>query len=285
MKNKKNKKASPRKSSAKKAAPKRKAPKQTASKSTEIIVRVDTTPQTPTVTDLAEPIKDGKKMTIPKTWLAQNQLVYLTARTPAKFVRTRPGKGGQKFKYVDGAYVRKVLNYVFGWNWDFEIVEHGREQDHVWVLGRLTVRNEDGTKQITKTQFGRAELKYITERRNGQRSKTDKLVDYGNDLKAAATDSLKKCASELGIASDIYGTSEYVQETGHEPVDDGYQAPPVRVVAREVKTNQDPVIEDHVCTWPKGCGNDITKQVAEYSKKMYGRPLCREHQKVSKPVK
>ena len=35
------------------------------------------------------------------------------------------------------------------------------------------------------------------------------MLDYGNDLKAAATDALKKCASELGIASDIYGSEEF----------------------------------------------------------------------------
>ena len=34
-------------------------------------------------------------------------------------------------------------------------------------------------------------------------------VDYGNDLKAATTDALKKCASELGIASDVYGKNEF----------------------------------------------------------------------------
>lgn len=40
-------------------------------------------------------------------------------------------------------------------------------------------------------------------------------------------------------------------------------------------------IEDHVC-FGKGCGNDITKQEAEYSKKIYGKPLCRSCQKLAK---
>ena len=34
-------------------------------------------------------------------------------------------------------------------------------------------------------------------------------LDLGNDLKAATTDALKKCASELGIASDIYAPNEF----------------------------------------------------------------------------
>jgi hypothetical protein len=34
-----------------------------------------------------------------------------------------------------------------------------------------------------------------------------------------------------------------------------------------------------------GCGEDLTQQEYDYSKKMYGKPLCREHQKQAKPVK
>lgn len=34
-----------------------------------------------------------------------------------------------------------------------------------------------------------------------------------------------------------------------------------------------------------GCGDEITRQEYDYSKKMYGKPLCRKHQKEVKPVK
>lgn len=39
--------------------------------------------------------------------------------------------------------------------------------------------------------------------------------------------------------------------------------------------------EDHVCS-AKGCGKDITKAEAEYSKKLFKKELCREHQKEAK---
>lgn len=47
---------------------------------------------------------------------------------------------------------------------------------------------------------------------------------------------------------------------------------------------QEHPIEDHVCqTLAKGgCGRDITAAEAAYSKKLYGRELCREHQKSAK---
>lgn len=43
---------------------------------------------------------------------------------------------------------------------------------------------------------------------------------------------------------------------------------------------------DYVChgTTKSGCGNEITKQEYDYSKKLYGKPLCREHQKEANPI-
>jgi spore coat polysaccharide biosynthesis protein SpsF (cytidylyltransferase family) len=34
-------------------------------------------------------------------------------------------------------------------------------------------------------------------------------LSIGNDLKSAATDALKKCAAEIGIAADIYNAEEF----------------------------------------------------------------------------
>jgi len=67
------------------------------------------------------------------------------------------------------------------------------------VHGKLTCRANGAT--VVKHQFGRADIKL---------RKADGVpLDLGNDLKAASTDALKKCASELGIASDVYGESEF----------------------------------------------------------------------------
>ncbi len=132
--------------------------------------------------------------------LNSDQILHIMQKTPADHIYTRPAKGGGTWDFVTGVYVEKVLNYAFGWNWDFEIKSHGREGNCLWVLGRLTVRALDG-KTIVKEQFGRAEIKF--------KKNTNDPLDYGNDLKAAATDSEKKCASKLGIASDIYGKNEF----------------------------------------------------------------------------
>lgn len=46
-------------------------------------------------------------------------------------------------------------------------------------------------------------------------------------------------------------------------------------------------IEDYVChgATKGGCGSDLTKQENDYSVKIYGKPLCRDCQKLSTPKK
>ena len=153
--------------------------------------------------------KDKKKkpvaLTMIKAPLSRDQILQMIQRTPENHIYHRPAKGGGTWDYVTGVYVKKILNYVFGWMWDFQIVDKGKEGELVWVQGRLTIKNRSGKPMIIKEQFGRADIKF----KRGKPHKPEFMLDYGNDLKAATTDALKKCASELGIASDIYGRNEF----------------------------------------------------------------------------
>lgn len=263
----------------------------------EIVVKVQsmpTLPIVPTAAELAEPVTEGGKYMIPKTWVSEKQVLQLLQKTPDKYKYSRPAKGGGKWAFVTGSYVTKVLNWVFGWAWDFEIASHGKEGDMVWVLGKLTVKDDKGH-TITKTQFGRADVKF--------KRGTKEMLDYGNDLKSATTDALKKCASLLGIASDIYGKTEFKQETGQDvseeprqlqaptkayetfkgqtekiiPVNDGGPAP--------IKPGQIAGPDGHP-VWV--CKNDeaiITEQEANFSLRVYGKRLCRACQASAKSKK
>lgn len=240
---------------------------------TEIVLRVEQAPLIPTVTDLAEPMKDGKHMTLQPTWISENQLLRMLQRTPREQVYRRPGRGKDVFDYVTGSYCTKWLNFVFGWNWDFEVVQHGHEAGQVWALGKLTVRGNKPGQIIVKTGFGRADVKQL---------KAGGNLDYGNDLKAASTDAMKKAASLLGFASDIYGKADYKAESGQTPLPPADPRPSQGKVYEEPSVQQGaplPPFEDHICqTLSKGgCGVDLTKAEAEYSKRMYGRELCKEH--------
>ena len=92
---------------------------------------------------------------------------------------------------------------MFGWDWDFEIIEQMILHGEAIVKGKLTCRTNGKT--IIKTQFGNKDIIYKKDMVNGERVP----LSIGNDLKAAATDALKKCAAEIGIAADIYNAEEF----------------------------------------------------------------------------
>jgi hypothetical protein len=133
--------------------------------------------------------------------LNKSQLSLLLQKTPAQYVRKRPAKGGGEWEYVTAGYVKKILNLMFGWDWDFEILSEiiNIEARQVIVKGKLTCRSNGMT--IVKMQYGRQDLKF--------RKGTLEPLDLGNDMKGAASDCLKKCASELGVAADIYNKEEF----------------------------------------------------------------------------
>ena len=135
--------------------------------------------------------------------LNANQLALLLKKTPKQYVHTRPAKGGGTWDYVSGGYVRKVLNLMFGWDWDFEVVSEQVVGKQVIVKGKLTCRVNG--RQIVKMQSGCKEVIC--------RSGTETPLNLGNDFKAAATDALKKCAAELGIAADIYNKQDFKEIT------------------------------------------------------------------------
>lgn len=144
--------------------------------------------------------------------LNRNQIQKIFNSTPKKYQYSRPGKGGGNWTYVKSSYVRKVLDSVFGFSWDFDIettlseaFEIAKVTKTCVVKGKLTVNVKvDGQWQkISKTQFGRAEVK--------MKRDSDIQLDFGNDMKAATSDCLKKCASLFGIAADIYEADEFME--------------------------------------------------------------------------
>lgn len=156
-------------------------------------------------------VSDEDMAMVDNNMLNANQLAFLFRKTPKAHISTRPAKGGGNWNYVTGTYVKKVLNLIFGWSWSFEVVEHKFDLHikQAYVLGKLTV-NSNG-QEIKKMQFGRVDIKFKTvwNPETKKKDPTDVPLDLGNDLKAATTDALKKCAAELGIASDVYAPNEF----------------------------------------------------------------------------
>ena len=140
--------------------------------------------------------------TTPKDFF-DNALKVLNTKTPADKIKSRPGAGGRSFSYVELGYVVTQLDKAFNRLWEFEILEQEIGKGQVWVKGRLTVHLSN-TFSLKKESFGSAEIKrYAT---------TKAIIDIGNDLKTAQADALKKAASLLGVAQDIYFANEFEEE-------------------------------------------------------------------------
>ena len=75
------------------------------------------------------------------------------------------------------------LNNAFDGAWSFEVTEHIVENDEIQVLGKLSAEG------VTKMQFGAS-------RTNGDGAPDMSLGDH---LKAASSDSLRKCARSLPL--------------------------------------------------------------------------------------
>ena len=156
------------------------------------------------------------------TELTVEQVQKFFTQTPEDKVKVRPAKGGGTWKYVAGGYVTQTLNSLFGFNWSFEVITSMKEAlatantGTVVVQGRLKVKI--GEEWITKEQFGRKEVTY--------KKGTHDLLDFGNDMKAAATDAKKKCASELGLFADVYSQEDFfeVNVVSQETMDDKKKA-------------------------------------------------------------
>lgn len=123
-------------------------------------------------------------------------------------VKQREGAYGNVIDYVEGHAVIARLNDALDANWSFDVIEHTIREDidEALVLGRLTAG------EVLKTQFGSSRI--VRNRESG------KIVSLGDDLKAAATDAMKKCATQLGLGLYLYqGTQEIhpPNEAGRDP--------------------------------------------------------------------
>jgi ribosome-binding protein aMBF1 (putative translation factor) len=142
----------------------------------------------------------------------------LTRPFEAAQIRRRQGHHGKEVAYVDVAAVITRLNEAFEHEWTFEVTSHEIQENEVIVVGRLTAGG------ITKMHFGGSS---ITLDREGR------IVSMADDLKAAASDALKKCASLLGVALEMYGgASERQPASSREKGTNGTHPPPVSVSDR-----------------------------------------------------
>ena len=118
-------------------------------------------------------------------------LEALTKPFEKEVIQQRKGRFGQMLDYVGAHYVIERLNSAIKGEWSFCIKEHVILEDEVIVLGELSSHG------ISHQQFGSSSI---------TRSKqSNEPVSIGDDLKGAASDCLKKCATQFGVGLHLYG--------------------------------------------------------------------------------
>jgi hypothetical protein len=191
----------------------------------------------------------------------------LYARLAAPFDATfKDIRGGVELEYITGEQCVSRLNETLGVaGWSFVVKEHGihTESDEVWVLGELTATI--GGTTVVRQQFGSQKIK---------RSRTSGLpLEIGFDLKGAATDALKKCASLIGVGLYLSKKEPQLSDGGAQG---GEAEAPVKITATETV----------VC---EQCGEELKEtrfkdgsiwtplQLAGYGRRKHNRVLCMEH--------
>lgn len=143
--------------------------------------------------------------------LTMEQLILLREPTPESEIEIKQDAEGNSYKSVKGSYMKKRMNLIFGFNYDFQIKSRDffPSASEAIVEGRLTIRSGEFT--IVKEQFG----KHILTTKGVSRG-SQAPSGIGNAFKSAATDAFKKCASEIGLCWDIY--TQEIQEPAEETV-------------------------------------------------------------------
>ena len=133
-----------------------------------------------------------------------------------KLIKHRQGVG-RTLDYVEAPHIIRRLNQVLEGNWSFlllgaPIILNQTDGNPAWVVvhGRLVIHGREGFPTITKDAWGSRDIGYFGK----QSQKAGQIMALGDEIKKAATDALKKCATQCGVALDLYKGEDYDEEGG-----------------------------------------------------------------------
>lgn len=193
---------------------------------------------------------------------AELPAIYTALAAPFE-VTHHDTRGGVELTYITGEQCTTRLNTVLGfWRWSFAVLADGInvEADEAWCRGRLTVRLDDGT-EVVREQYGSQKIK---------RSRTTGApLDIGFDLKGAATDALKKCASLIGVGLYL-SVKEERAAPGRRASAPAAQPASAPFVCEECGRGLGQVRFKDGTVWQAG-------DLAGYGRRKFGRVLCLEH--------
>lgn len=142
----------------------------------------------------------------------EEQFRILYGKTPAHAIRTREGRGGRTFKYIQHGHTTDRLNKAFGFAWSFTLLPiAGGDRFLLQVYDEQT---KSGTKQVRDVAvYGELTVQIYDDKgklvttvvKGGMGSQRWEMgTEFGDALKGAESDAKKFAAKELGIGLDLY---------------------------------------------------------------------------------
>lgn len=217
----------------------------------------------------------------PHSIMTTGQISVLRQKTPLDVIFQRE-VGGRACDYVKVGWVIQKLNEAVGFDWDWvrDQVDIDKENDQVVYYGHLVVRIRD----VKTMQILGEIVKYAEGGSDIKRYKNGKLLDLGNDVKAARSDAIKKAAQSLGIALDLAWDDDE-DKRKLSPREQATEAqrtappPPSIDAGKVVPMPEKQDIPCNVCgtvlTAVTGSKGTLTaEQVAQVGVQKFGVPLC-----------
>lgn len=226
---------------------------------------------------------EDEQQAVEQTWRPEDFPLYETIARPFN-VTFRDLRGGVELEYITGEQATTRLNETLGFmGWSFRIVEHGihAEADECWALGELTVHIE-GKPTVVKQQFGSQKVK---------RSRSSGTpLDIGFDLKGAATDALKKCASLVGVALYLWKKEPPAGlGNGGQPTNTSNSGTSPTPISGGGRPSSPAPSDDMGALYCEECGEPLTEtrfkdgtnwapaQLAVFGRRKHSRILCMLH--------
>jgi len=133
----------------------------------------------------------------------QQSILLYFQQTQKEFIKKRPKRGGGQVNYIEGWYVKQILNLATKFQWSSFIDGSLRDGDFIIVWGRVEITIN--YQKYTQSAYGRNEIKYLKQTPEQVKANVPRQpVDLGDAYKSAHTDMIKKAANNWGIAMDVY---------------------------------------------------------------------------------
>lgn len=142
----------------------------------------------------------------------EEQFKVLYGKTPDHAIRTREGRGGRTFRYIQHGHTTDRLNKAFGFSWSFRLLPISAGE--IFILQIYNEETKRGEKQVRDVAvYGELTVNFFDEEmtliatcvKGGPGSQRWEMgTEFGDALKGATSDAKKFCAKELGIGLDLY---------------------------------------------------------------------------------